>query len=617
MGPRFHFHDSSCGNNDPNAPLYDPVHRLFHVFYQSHEPGGTVWGHGVSADAVYWAHLPTALWNNEWWDYTAVFSGSATFVEGKLIILYPGLCVTKNETTCPNTPANATGITINSATPVNTSDPFLTSWRKNSWPLLNSTSSDPSTAWRTASGEWRFTLEDTSVYASKDFSTWKPASGVSGFWPSDCPDFFSLAEIVNGSSATRTLPREGPTHAHKGGACVPSVGLGDFYQLGTYTDGADGTTGTFRNLTALTGTDAFIIGDGSEGSEGPWGGAWNCTADPTHPTVLPLNYAAKSFMSLDARHGPARRINWQWLNVNNPGGVGETASAGMLGVPTELTYEPQLRRLINVPLAELAMLRTYRIGGCHTAQLPQNSLNSDCGNGECKDSAAALWMNLPPEAVLEHADYVASFPLPLWVLQPASVGIHDGNNGSTSSVTGCTELGMIFTLSPATGANDRRNVSVYFRLCPESAAVARTGSSRPSSRPAGAPRGVFEAHVDMRNGTACNKLYMTRRDNCATSARFELLPRDLAAPLDLRVLIDATVMQVFFAGGRVVLTAPWPGPQPGEGGGRDIVDVGLFSTGTQSTSGAIGTLDVYAMGDIWVTSEEVLRRRDAIETMHR
>ena len=30
-------------------------------------------------------------------------------------------------------------------------------------PAINSTSSDPSTAWQTKAGEWRFTLEDTSV----------------------------------------------------------------------------------------------------------------------------------------------------------------------------------------------------------------------------------------------------------------------------------------------------------------------------------------------------------------------------------------------------------------------------------------------------------------------
>ena len=40
---------------------------------------------------VHWTHLPVALWNDRWWDYTAVFSGSATIVDGEIIIMYPGI----------------------------------------------------------------------------------------------------------------------------------------------------------------------------------------------------------------------------------------------------------------------------------------------------------------------------------------------------------------------------------------------------------------------------------------------------------------------------------------------------------------------------------------------
>ena len=58
--PRFHLHDASCANNDPSGPVFDPVHELYHIFYQDHlarpEPGqlpgqsladGPVWGHWV------------------------------------------------------------------------------------------------------------------------------------------------------------------------------------------------------------------------------------------------------------------------------------------------------------------------------------------------------------------------------------------------------------------------------------------------------------------------------------------------------------------------------------------------------------------------------------------
>ena len=51
--------------------------------------------------------------------------------------------------------------------------------------------------------------------------------------------------------------------------------------------------------------------------------------------------------------------------------------------------------------------------------------------------------------------------------------------------------------------------------------------------------------------SSCNKLYMATRDSCLTSARFSLLPRDLQrnnGTLDIRVLLDHNVLQVFFAG---------------------------------------------------------------------
>ena len=32
--PQFHVKDLSCGENDPNFPLYDPNHKLYHHFWQ-------------------------------------------------------------------------------------------------------------------------------------------------------------------------------------------------------------------------------------------------------------------------------------------------------------------------------------------------------------------------------------------------------------------------------------------------------------------------------------------------------------------------------------------------------------------------------------------------------
>ena len=239
-----------------------------------------------------------------------------------------------------------------------------------------------------------------------------------------------------------------------------------------------------------------MIGDGTEGNTAPWGGAWNCTADPANPTgqmhsksdsrqkifsevltraklclaVLPVNYAAKSF--LDPRGAKSRRVNWSWINVNNVPGVEElTPSAGMLGVPTELTFEPTLRRLVYNPLPELTALRTHRIGGFDGAALPANTPSE-----RAKDTAAGLWMGAPPEVALEQADYVATFPVP-------PLG------------RSCQEMGLLFALD---GTVPRRNVSISFLLCPPPQQAA---AAAPGLRP-----GLFEARVDMRNGSTCNKM---------------------------------------------------------------------------------------------------------------
>jgi hypothetical protein len=39
-------------------------------------------------------------------------------------------------------------------------------------PIVNNTQRDPSAAWRTPDGEWRFTTFDQMVYGSLDFVTW-------------------------------------------------------------------------------------------------------------------------------------------------------------------------------------------------------------------------------------------------------------------------------------------------------------------------------------------------------------------------------------------------------------------------------------------------------------
>jgi hypothetical protein len=86
----------------------------------------------------------------------------------------PGLC---NKSYCP------TSFTYDVVVPADPSDPLLTNWTKPSYnPIVNGTGDDPSTAWKTPSGEWRLignqgcTTESGAggapIYGSMDFKTW-------------------------------------------------------------------------------------------------------------------------------------------------------------------------------------------------------------------------------------------------------------------------------------------------------------------------------------------------------------------------------------------------------------------------------------------------------------
>jgi sucrose-6-phosphate hydrolase SacC (GH32 family) len=66
--------------NDPNGPFYDNNSDLYHLFYQynpyDYNWGNMSWGHVVSKDMLTWTKLPVALYPDEMYDIEGVFSGS-------------------------------------------------------------------------------------------------------------------------------------------------------------------------------------------------------------------------------------------------------------------------------------------------------------------------------------------------------------------------------------------------------------------------------------------------------------------------------------------------------------------------------------------------------------
>ena len=91
---------------------------------------GPDWGHWVSKDFVRWAQLPVAIWNDRYYDNSAIYSGSATIVDGRPAIIYSGKCNGKDaraKTVCNDGKGGFTYVLV---VPKNASDPMYTEWVK-------------------------------------------------------------------------------------------------------------------------------------------------------------------------------------------------------------------------------------------------------------------------------------------------------------------------------------------------------------------------------------------------------------------------------------------------------------------------------------------------------
>ena len=350
--PVYHVKDLTCGESDPNGPFWDAKHGMYHLFYQVSpvseanaavpNGGGPLWGHAVSRNLIHFAHMPVAMWNDRWYDDVALFSGSATIVNGVPHLVYPGLCNPAH----PGCHASGTGahhMDYVAAVPANLSDPLYTNWTKPSFnPMVNGSAGDPSAAWQTEhGGEWRFigtaTHEPTTpgviqnvsapIYAGPRFEgPWKLVGLQPGFHAGEMPTLFPLPPLYPG---TAKAPGELlPTHVRKRGPGSRADPARNMVQVGSYVDGAPGSVGVWSPLTNETEMDKY-----------------------------PSTYkSAKDFWD----GAKSRRIWWGW--------VGGTKS-----IPRVATFHPQLKQLIWSPMKEMAQLHT---GGAPLASIVDVPLQS-------------------------------------------------------------------------------------------------------------------------------------------------------------------------------------------------------------------------------------------------
>ncbi|XP_063362902.1 sucrose-6-phosphate hydrolase-like [Cydia amplana] len=91
--PRYHFAPPYGWMNDPNG--FSIFNNEIHLFYQynpytSYDTGIAHWGHAISKDYFHWQHQPIAMYPDEWYDATGVFSGSALIENETMYLFFTG-----------------------------------------------------------------------------------------------------------------------------------------------------------------------------------------------------------------------------------------------------------------------------------------------------------------------------------------------------------------------------------------------------------------------------------------------------------------------------------------------------------------------------------------------
>lgn len=199
--PRYHLAPPFGWMNDPNGFCY--FKNEYHLFYQynpesSLEPGIAHWGHAKSKDLVSWVHLPIAMYPDQSYDKSGVFSGSAIVENNTMYLYYTGNV---------NHPGENPDHEQRQALAISTDGIRVEKYEKN--PIIIGEEHQPNLrdpkVWKHDRTYYMVlgnsfnnnTLGRALLYASDDKISWKQVSildesdGYLGFmW--ECPDFFKL-----------------------------------------------------------------------------------------------------------------------------------------------------------------------------------------------------------------------------------------------------------------------------------------------------------------------------------------------------------------------------------------------------------------------------------------
>ncbi|KAI5643624.1 sucrose-6-phosphate hydrolase [Phthorimaea operculella] len=199
--PRYHLAPPKGWMNDPNG--FCVYQDEYHLFYQ-HNPDSSTnstivhWGHAKSSDLFNWEHLPIAMYPDEDYDQSGVFSGSALVENEKMYIMYTGHRLD---------PGSTTSYTERQA--LATSDDGVNVVKYENNPVIQAEEHQPDIRdpklWKHEDTYYvilgnsfnNHTTGRVLLYSSKDLKSWEQVSvllesdGSLGYmW--ECPDFFEL-----------------------------------------------------------------------------------------------------------------------------------------------------------------------------------------------------------------------------------------------------------------------------------------------------------------------------------------------------------------------------------------------------------------------------------------
>ena len=603
--PQYHVMDKTCDENDPNAPFFDAVHGFYHLFYQKHcaepVPGeaikGIVYGHVASRDLVKWARLPVAVWNDQPYDNYAIYSGSATVVNGTPHIIYPGLCL-KDMWPADRRAHYCTNF-VDAVPADHASDRLLKQWAKPTYnPIVNGSSKDPSAAWETAAGgEWRLSDNERTIYSTTDWRTWRSVGVLEALAVGDCPSLLPLPRLTPGSGpapATAAADAKTPTHVH----ITSGNPFKTWMQVGRYTDGAAGTPGSWEPLQPC-------LDEASHNKQpGPRGyGCGQCTdAGQT--------YAAKNFFDPVKN----RTLLWTWAGV---------APNATMALVREMTWNAELQQLQFAPIAEQVELRG------DGALAARTSLEMAAGSEVWLASAAN---QTETEVVFELPAAPARFGVVtmgagtntsstaggfFWLeyspqTHSATVGYHSGGTEGGAAAPDRLALAKVMPGVNLRGL-DLKVVSGYkgnwtgcqalcastavckawtwCRACPDTTKCClKSGIPAPTEAAAGTTMvsGVMSVpFVDQCKMSA-------NHSACTPTATLRLSPTEKT--ISLRVFTDRTFAEAYWQDGRVVMTASTP-PSA-------TASIALAAVTTAVT---VKKATVWSVGAIWTTPNELLQ----------